>query len=91
MNPQSRLLNFFSLSILVFSYYIKRKSSSTYDSLWKSGFINLPNERTPFDCTNTTTKGTGFQDVIKMMYDEVYGKKEQVQDFEKRKCGIVTR
>ena len=70
--------------ILRWCIYLKGKSSSTYDSLRNSGFINLPNERTLFDYTNTTTKGIGFQeDVIKMLYNEVYGRKDQVQDFEK--------
>ena len=70
--------------ILRWCIYLKGKSSSTYDSLRHSGFINLPSERTLYDYTNVTLKGTGFQeDNVSMLYNEVYGKKQAPEEYEK--------
>jgi len=63
-------------AIIKWCLYLKSKSSTTYDTLRNSGFIQLPSERTLFDYTNLTTKGTGFQiDVVEALMDETSNNK----------------
>ena len=63
--------------------YLKGRSSGTYDALCNSGFISLPSERTLYDYTNITTKGTGYQfDVTDMLYKELYEQKQPLQKHE---------
>ena len=61
-------------AIIKWCIFLKSKSSSTYDALKNSGFITLPSERTLFDYTNITRKGTGFQaDIVEMLINEMNG------------------
>ena len=70
--------------IIKWCIYLKGRSTGTYDALRNSGFINLPSERTLYDYTNVTSKGTGFQvDVVEMLYNELYSKTEPLQKHQK--------
>ena len=54
-------------------YFLKSKSSATYDALRKSGFVTLPSERTLFDYSHYIQKGCGFQlDIVKMLHKEIH-------------------
>ena len=70
--------------IIKWCIYLKGRSSGTYDALCNSGFISLPSERTLYDYTNITTKGTGYKvDVTDMLYKELYERKQPLQKHEK--------
>ncbi|XP_053385111.1 uncharacterized protein LOC128550306 [Mercenaria mercenaria] len=57
--------------IIKWCIFLKSKSSTTYDALRQSGFIQLPSERTLFDYTSLVKKGTGFQpDIVNILMDE---------------------
>lgn len=56
--------------------YLKSKSSSTYDALKNSGFINLPSERLLYDYSHFIKAGVDFSpDLVEALRNEVKQKK----------------
>ena len=62
----------------------RSKSSSSYDMMRKSGFVNLPSERLLYDYTHPVENGTGYHPkTIEMLRQEIYKGNSEIESRQK--------